>query len=100
MASYGIVDLFVSFYLWLTILWDAGTGYNNYNKQKGLIVFIGHILEKIIYFFYVSALRIFLDWLPETNFFQSIEITEVDLASPNKVFSICMARKSIISQHV
>lgn len=39
MVFYGIVDLFISFYLWCTILGNVCSGYNIYNKQKGIVFF-------------------------------------------------------------
>lgn len=35
MCFYGLVALLVSVYLWLTILWSVGGGYNEFNKQDG-----------------------------------------------------------------
>jgi len=35
MMGYGIAGLLLSFYLWLTILWGVGGGYNEFNKQEG-----------------------------------------------------------------
>lgn len=37
MCFYGFVGLLVSTYLWLTILWSVGGGYNEFNKQEGLM---------------------------------------------------------------
>nr|YP_010337114.1 photosystem I assembly protein Ycf4 [Pseudoerythrocladia kornmannii]UNJ16699.1 photosystem I assembly protein Ycf4 [Pseudoerythrocladia kornmannii] len=37
MIFYGTLGITVSLFLWLTILWDVGSGYNEFNKKKGLI---------------------------------------------------------------
>nr|WIA67567.1 photosystem I assembly protein Ycf4 [Apopellia endiviifolia]WIA67655.1 photosystem I assembly protein Ycf4 [Apopellia endiviifolia]WIA67831.1 photosystem I assembly protein Ycf4 [Apopellia endiviifolia] len=36
MFFYGIAGLFISFYLWCTIWWNVGSGYNKFDKQKGI----------------------------------------------------------------
>ncbi len=35
MGLYGVAGLLVASYLWLTILWDLGGGYNEFNKETG-----------------------------------------------------------------
>lgn len=37
MIFYGTLGITVSIFLWLTIFWDVGAGYNEFNKEKGLI---------------------------------------------------------------
>jgi hypothetical protein len=37
MTFYGTIGSILSFFLWLTILWDVGSGYNQFNKEKGYI---------------------------------------------------------------
>ena len=37
MTFYGTIGIFVSIFLWLTIIWNVGAGYNEFNKDKGLI---------------------------------------------------------------
>ncbi|ASN78694.1 photosystem I assembly protein Ycf4 (chloroplast) [Porphyra umbilicalis] len=37
MTFYGSVGLFLSAFLWLTIIWNIGAGYNEFNKSKGII---------------------------------------------------------------
>nr|QUE29318.1 Ycf4 [Erythrotrichia longistipitata] len=37
MIFYGTLGITVSIFLWLTIFWDVGAGYNEFNKQKGII---------------------------------------------------------------
>uniref|UniRef100_UPI0030FE9216 photosystem I assembly protein Ycf4 n=1 Tax=Cyathodium cavernarum TaxID=351593 RepID=UPI0030FE9216 len=36
MCFYGIAGSFISFYLWFTIFLNVGSGYNEFDKQKGL----------------------------------------------------------------
>lgn len=35
MCFYGIAGSFISFYLWCTIWWNVGSGYNRFDKRKG-----------------------------------------------------------------
>lgn len=35
MCFYGSLGLFLSLYLWLTIFWQVGGGFNEFNKKKG-----------------------------------------------------------------
>jgi hypothetical protein len=35
MGFYGLAGLLLSLYLWLSILWDIGGGYNEFNKETG-----------------------------------------------------------------
>ena len=37
MTFYGTIALLLSAFLWLTILWNVGGGYNQFDMQKGLI---------------------------------------------------------------
>jgi len=37
MTFYGTVAIFLSLFLWLTILWNVGGGYNKFDIQEGLI---------------------------------------------------------------
>lgn len=36
LTFYGVVGSLLSLYLWLTILWDVGGGYNEFNKNTGI----------------------------------------------------------------
>lgn len=36
MCFYGIAGLFISFYLWCAIFWNVGSGYNKFDKKKGI----------------------------------------------------------------
>jgi hypothetical protein len=35
MGFYGAIGLLLGIYLWLTVSWDVGGGYNEFNKEKG-----------------------------------------------------------------
>lgn len=37
MCFYGMAGLFLSLYLWGALLWDVGSGYNEFDYQKGII---------------------------------------------------------------
>ncbi|WP_421656923.1 photosystem I assembly protein Ycf4 [Leptothermofonsia sp. ETS-13] len=37
MGFYGLLGILFSLYLWLTILWDVGGGYNEFNKETGTV---------------------------------------------------------------
>ena len=37
MCFYGVLGLFFSLYLGLTILWSVGGGFNEFNKQLGIV---------------------------------------------------------------
>ena len=37
MIFYGTLGIFLSFFLWLTIFWDVGAGYNEFNNDNGYI---------------------------------------------------------------
>ena len=37
MSFYGVAGILLGLYLWLTILWDVGGGYNDFNKQANSI---------------------------------------------------------------
>lgn len=36
LTFYGVAGSLLSLYLWLTILWDVGGGYNEFNKDTGI----------------------------------------------------------------
>jgi len=55
MSFYGIAGLFLSFYLWCTILWNVGSGYNQFDKKKKVFIyFVGDFLEKTAVFVFNS----------------------------------------------
>jgi hypothetical protein len=37
MTFYGIVAVLLSGFLWLTIFWNVGGGYNEFNRDKGIV---------------------------------------------------------------
>ncbi|NRB06617.1 MAG: photosystem I assembly protein Ycf4 [Richelia sp.] len=37
MGLYGVAGSLLSLYLWLTILWDLGGGYNEFNRETGMV---------------------------------------------------------------
>ncbi|CAA2968836.1 serine threonine- phosphatase PP2A-2 catalytic subunit-like [Olea europaea subsp. europaea] len=42
MSFYGIADLFISSYLWCTISWNVGSGYDRFDRKEGIYVFCLH----------------------------------------------------------
>ena len=42
MGFYGVAGLLLSAYLWMTILWDVGGGYNELNRTDGQIKIFRH----------------------------------------------------------
>nr|YP_009757329.1 photosystem I assembly protein Ycf4 [Capparis spinosa var. herbacea]YP_009894115.1 photosystem I assembly protein Ycf4 [Capparis spinosa var. ovata]QIM59147.1 photosystem I assembly protein Ycf4 [Capparis spinosa var. herbacea]QKK40487.1 photosystem I assembly protein Ycf4 [Capparis spinosa var. ovata] len=39
MSFYGIAGLFISCYLWCTILWNVGSGYDLFDRKEGIVRF-------------------------------------------------------------
>jgi hypothetical protein len=37
MGLYGVAGLLLALYLWLVILWDVGSGYNEFDRESGTI---------------------------------------------------------------
>nr|QEJ85724.1 Ycf4 [Hydrostachys sp. CF-2019] len=37
MSFYGIAGLFISSYLWATIFWNVGSGYDRFDKKEGIV---------------------------------------------------------------
>nr|AYH52016.1 photosystem I assembly protein Ycf4 [Bignonia corymbosa] len=37
MSFYGIAGLFISFYLWCTISWNVGSGYDRFDRKEGIV---------------------------------------------------------------
>uniref|UniRef100_A0A0E0LJL6 Cytochrome f n=1 Tax=Oryza punctata TaxID=4537 RepID=A0A0E0LJL6_ORYPU len=44
MSFYGIAGLFISAYLWCTILWNVGSGYDRFDRKEGVVSFPCRIL--------------------------------------------------------
>nr|QCI06184.1 photosystem I assembly protein Ycf4 [Dicranema revolutum] len=40
MTFYGATAIFISLFLWLTIIWNIGGGYNEFNNDKGIITIL------------------------------------------------------------
>nr|YP_009257514.1 photosystem I assembly protein ycf4 [Coeloseira compressa]ANH09597.1 photosystem I assembly protein ycf4 [Coeloseira compressa] len=40
MAFYGTIAIVLSIFLWLTIIWDVGSGYNEFNNTNGQITIL------------------------------------------------------------
>ncbi|NEP83379.1 MAG: photosystem I assembly protein Ycf4 [Okeania sp. SIO3B3] len=38
MGFYGVLGTLYGLFLWLTIIWDVGGGYNEYNQEKGQVM--------------------------------------------------------------
>lgn len=37
MSFYGIAGLFISSYLWCTIAWNVGSGYDRFDRKEGIV---------------------------------------------------------------
>nr|YP_010047739.1 photosystem I assembly protein Ycf4 [Pilea thymifolia]QPK42336.1 photosystem I assembly protein Ycf4 [Pilea thymifolia] len=37
MSFYGIAGLFISSYLWCTIVWNVGSGYDRFDRKEGIV---------------------------------------------------------------
>lgn len=37
MIFYGTIGILLSIFLWLTIIWDVGSGYNKFDNNKGIV---------------------------------------------------------------
>nr|YP_009295804.1 photosystem I assembly protein Ycf4 [Schimmelmannia schousboei]AOM64739.1 photosystem I assembly protein Ycf4 [Schimmelmannia schousboei] len=37
MTFYGTIAILISLFLWLTIIWNVGSGYNEFNNDQGII---------------------------------------------------------------
>ncbi|KAJ8762365.1 hypothetical protein K2173_007523 [Erythroxylum novogranatense] len=44
MSFYGIVGLFISSYLWCTISWNVGSGYDRFDRKEGIVFIFGRVL--------------------------------------------------------
>lgn len=40
MVFYGTIGIFLSLFLWLTIIWNVGGGYNEFNNDKGTVTIL------------------------------------------------------------
>ena len=46
MSFYGVAGTLLATYLWLTINWDVGAGYNEFNKEEGIMRIFRYGLPK------------------------------------------------------
>nr|YP_010942266.1 photosystem I assembly protein Ycf4 [Persicaria nepalensis]WKN52077.1 photosystem I assembly protein Ycf4 [Persicaria nepalensis]WLS52983.1 photosystem I assembly protein Ycf4 [Persicaria nepalensis] len=76
MSFYGIAGLFISSYLWCTISWNVGSGYDLFNKKEGIVCLFR-------WGFPGKNRRIFLRFL--INDIQSIRIELKEGISPRRV---------------
>nr|YP_009484625.1 photosystem I assembly protein ycf4 [Fagopyrum luojishanense]YP_010144351.1 photosystem I assembly protein Ycf4 [Fagopyrum leptopodum]YP_010940897.1 photosystem I assembly protein Ycf4 [Fagopyrum gracilipes]UFZ13482.1 photosystem I assembly protein Ycf4 [Fagopyrum longistylum]ARD73490.1 photosystem I assembly protein ycf4 [Fagopyrum luojishanense]QQL92669.1 photosystem I assembly protein Ycf4 [Fagopyrum leptopodum]QQL92754.1 photosystem I assembly protein Ycf4 [Fagopyrum leptopodum]WLS504 len=76
MSFYGIAGLFISSYLWSTISWNVGSGYDLFDKKEGIICIFR-------WGFPGKNRRIFLRFL--INDIQSIRIELKEGISPRRV---------------
>ena len=49
MSFYGIAGLFISSYLWCTILWNVGSGYDRFDIKEGIVcrIFLRFLMKDI-----------------------------------------------------
>nr|YP_009142061.1 Ycf4 [Fagopyrum tataricum]YP_009484540.1 photosystem I assembly protein ycf4 [Fagopyrum dibotrys]AKJ77626.1 photosystem I assembly protein Ycf4 [Fagopyrum cymosum]AIX89754.1 Ycf4 [Fagopyrum tataricum]AOX13140.1 photosystem I assembly protein ycf4 [Fagopyrum tataricum]ARD73405.1 photosystem I assembly protein ycf4 [Fagopyrum dibotrys]AWA25461.1 photosystem I assembly protein ycf4 [Fagopyrum dibotrys] len=76
MSFYGIAGLFISSYLWATISWNVGSGYDLFDKKEGIVCIFR-------WGFPGKKRRIFLRFL--INDIQSIRIELKEGISPRRV---------------
>nr|YP_010691120.1 photosystem I assembly protein Ycf4 [Persicaria amphibia]WBU93220.1 photosystem I assembly protein Ycf4 [Persicaria amphibia]WLS51350.1 photosystem I assembly protein Ycf4 [Persicaria amphibia]WLS51436.1 photosystem I assembly protein Ycf4 [Persicaria amphibia] len=76
MSFYGIAGLFISSYLWCTISWNVGSGYDLFDKKEGIVCIFR-------WGFPGKNRRIFLRFL--INDIQSIRIELKEGISPRRV---------------
>nr|YP_009920948.1 photosystem I assembly protein Ycf4 [Persicaria chinensis]YP_010577247.1 photosystem I assembly protein Ycf4 [[Polygonum] chinense var. procumbens]WLS53326.1 photosystem I assembly protein Ycf4 [Persicaria runcinata]QMS48822.1 photosystem I assembly protein Ycf4 [Persicaria chinensis]UZP13612.1 photosystem I assembly protein Ycf4 [Persicaria chinensis]UZP13695.1 photosystem I assembly protein Ycf4 [[Polygonum] chinense var. procumbens]WOZ09752.1 photosystem I assembly protein Ycf4 [Persica len=76
MSFYGIAGLFISSYLWCTISWNVGSGYDLFDKKEGIVCLFR-------WGFPGKNRRIFLRFL--INDIQSIRIELKEGLSPRRV---------------
>nr|YP_009306375.1 photosystem I assembly protein [Caulerpa cliftonii]AOP19279.1 photosystem I assembly protein [Caulerpa cliftonii] len=76
MVFYGLLGLFLSFYLSLTILWSLGSGFNEFNKRDGYVRifrwgFPGEDRRVNFYYSWKDILGIRVQWANEASFLGS-----------------------------
>nr|DAD23600.1 TPA_asm: hypothetical protein HUJ06_025063 [Nelumbo nucifera] len=47
MSSYGIAGLLISSFLWCTISWNVGSGYDRFDKKEGIVCYYQHRLTTL-----------------------------------------------------
>jgi hypothetical protein len=50
MCFHGIASLFISSYLWFTMLFDVDGGYNKFDKRKGIVCLFHWGFPRINYY--------------------------------------------------
>jgi len=84
MVFYGTVALTVSFYIFLTVFWDIGSGYNEFNRKDNLI----RIVRKG---FPGKSREIFLVY--QFDNIQSIKLLIKEGLNPKRVILLCTKDK-------
>lgn len=80
MTFYGVIAISLSFYIILTIIWDVGAGYNEFNKIDGLV----RIMRKG----FPGKNRQILLVYPFNNI-KSIKLTIKDGINPKRLVFLC-----------
>ena len=80
MVFYGVAALTTSFYIILTIVWDVGGGYNEFNKVEGLVRIVRNGFPG-------KTQKIFLVY-PFSNL-KSIKLFIKDGLNPKRVIFLC-----------
>ncbi|KAK8945592.1 Photosystem I assembly protein Ycf4 [Platanthera guangdongensis] len=61
MSFYGIAGLFISSYLWCTISWNVGSGYDRFNRKVGIMFFFSWgfpgINRRIFLYFFLKDIQ-------------------------------------------
>jgi hypothetical protein len=81
MIFYGTLSLSLSFYIFITLLWDIGSGYNEYNKVENLV--------KIVRKGFPGKNREILLTYPLTNI-RSIGIKISEGLNPKRSIYLCL----------
>nr|ARO91228.1 photosystem I assembly protein ycf4 [Rhodochaete parvula]ASK39687.1 photosystem I assembly protein Ycf4 [Rhodochaete parvula] len=80
MTFYGTLGITVSIFLWLTIIWNVGAGYNEFNKEKGIITIFR-------FSFPGKNRKIILNY--KLNNIQSIKINIQEGINPKREIYLC-----------
>jgi len=81
MIFYGTLSLSISFYIFLTLVWDIGSGYNEYNKIENLV--------KIVRKGFPGKNREILLTYPLNNI-KSIGIKISEGLNPKRIIYLCL----------
>lgn len=80
MTFYGIIGLSLSFYISLTIIWNVGSGYNEFDKKNELV--------RIVRLGFPGKNRQILLVYPFANI-KSIKLTVKDGINPKRIIYLC-----------